>query len=133
MKYLYILIFILMTIIDSNSYAIKIPIYTNANQTITVTRKSPEFKIQLKANPTTGYTWITKQYDQKLLTLVNYHFIPPSVQMPGAGGTSEWDLKANPQLFLKPQTTLIHLLYARSWDLTDHPTKLEFKIVSKLN
>ncbi len=130
-------IFVLMLLIISNCYANQIspliPIYTNANQTITVTQKSPEFKIQLKANPTTGYTWTTKQYDQHLLTLVNYRYIPPSVQMPGAGGIAEWDFKANAKAFEKPQSTIIQLLYARSWDLTDHPTNIEFKVVTKLN
>jgi predicted secreted protein len=128
--------FFLVTILIINKcYAdqklLPIPIYTDSSQTITVTQKSPEFTIQLKANPTTGYTWITKKYDQQLLTLVNYHYNPPSLQMPGAGGIAEWDFRAKPQAFVKTQTTIIHLLYARSWDLTDHPTNVEFKVLTK--
>lgn len=128
-----IMIFILMILTINASYAdqIPIPIYTDASQTITVTRKSSEFKIQLKANPTTGYTWTTKQFDQQLLTLINYHYIPPSVQMPGAGGIAEWDFKCNAKAFVKPQSTIIHLLYARSWDVTDHPTNVEFTVKLK--
>ena len=126
---------VLVMLMISNGYADQIPtpipIYTNANQTITVTQKSPEFKIQLKANPTTGYTWTTKQFDQQLLTLVNYHYIPPSIQMPGAGGIAEWDFKCNTKAFVKPQSTIIHLLYARSWDVTDHPTNVEFTVKTK--
>ncbi len=128
---------LLIILMISNCYAdqklLPIPVYTAPNQTITITKKSPEFIIQLKANPTTGYTWITKKYDQQLLILVNYHYIPPSLQMPGAGGNAEWYFRAKPQAFVKSQTTIIHLLYARSWDLTDHPTNIKFKVVTQLH
>lgn len=128
--------FILMIIINrcfADQKLPPIPIYTDSTQTITITQKSPEFIIQLKANSTTGYNWITKKYDKQLLTLVNYHYKSPSIQMPGAGGFAEWDFRAKPDAFLNAQTTTIHLLYARSWDLADHPTNIEFKVVTKLH
>lgn len=111
----------------------QIPIYTDSSQTIIVSQNSPEFKIQLKSNPTTGYTWITKQYDHSLLTLVNYQYVPPMAQMPGAGGIAVWDFKAKSKFFIKSQSTNVQLLYARSWDLNDNPTLVNFVITNGKN
>ncbi len=125
------LFFISKSFADQNKQ--QIPVYTDSSQSITITPNSPEFKIQLKANPTTGYTWNTKKYDQNLLTLVNYRYLSPHIQMPGAGGISEWDFKAKAAFFVKSQSTEINLLYARPWDLSDNPTNLQFTVMSKIN
>lgn len=111
----------------------QIPIYTESSQAIIVTQNSPEFTIQLNANPTTGYTWTTKQYDHSLLTLVNYQYVPPIDLMPGAGGKAVWDFKAKSKFLIKSQSTHIQLLYARSWDLNDNPTLVNYIIMNRVD
>lgn len=132
-----ILVMILLILLINYSLADEskpqIPIYTKSSQTIFVTQNSSEFKIQLNSNPTTGYSWTTKQYDHTLLTLISYQYVPPVAAMPGAGGIAIWDFKAKSQFFIKSQSTHIHLLYARPWDLNDNPTDVNFVVTSRIN
>lgn len=125
---------ILFLFINNVSFAASnpstVPIYTDSTQTIVVNAANPTFIIQLKANPTTGYSWSTKSYDNHLLTLINYQYIAPATNLIGAGGESVWTFQVNPQALQKPMTTSIHLLYARPWDLADHPTDIVFIVTN---
>lgn len=88
----------------------------NSNNTIEVSREAPEFTIRLDSNPTTGYSWSAKQYDGKLLTLVNSEFFPPNSNCIGASGYEIWTFRANLAAFTASTTTRIEMRYARSWE-----------------
>ncbi len=104
--------------------------YNSPDKPIIVDPLSPQFEIVQKANPTTGYSWVVRDYDKKLLTLVNSRYIPSKSQLAGSGGKMIWSFKATPEAFKQKNTeTKILLTYARSWAPNDHPTSAEFKVV----
>lgn len=105
-----------------------IPTYFYPAQTINVSAAMPTFIIKLKANPTTGYSWITENYNKQLLTLVSYQYEPPSSKLIGAGGVAVWTFKVTSQGLQKPMATKISLLYARPWNLNDNPKRVIFTV-----
>ena len=72
-----------------------------------------EFVINLKTNPSTGYTWtIEEGFSDSLLTLQDEEYVPmenPSNKPRlGAGGTQKWHFQA-----VKKGTTLLKFVYKR--------------------
>jgi len=106
--------------------------YDQPDKIIIVNSLSPQFEIIQSANATTGYSWVLRNYDKKLLTLVESHYIPSKSQLAGSGGKMLWAFKATPKAFEQSGTeTKILLTYARSWAPNDNPTSVEFKVVFK--
>jgi len=99
-------------------------------QRIIVKATRPEFTLRLDANPTTGYCWSVKQYDTRLLTLINNEFLAPEGDRMGAGGIEVWTFKVNAIAFATPTTTKITMEYARPWE-KQAGTKQSFTIVIK--
>lgn len=109
---------------------IETPKYEDAANIIVVDPTSPQFEIIQNANATTGYSWVLREYDKRLLKLINSTYIPSKSQLAGAGGKMIWVFKATPEAFQQGSTeTKILLTYARSWAPNDHPTSVEFKVV----
>jgi len=106
------------------------PKYDHPDKTIIVDPVSPQFEIVQNANATTGYSWVLREYDKRLLKLVNSGYIPSRSQLAGAGGKMIWVFRATPEAFQQETTeTKILLTYARSWAPDDHPASVEFKVV----
>lgn len=82
---------------------------------INLTPTQDTFQVTLPSNPTTGYQWSIKSYDQTLLNLVSSKFIQPQTKLMGAGGTMlyTFELKkgVNP-----PKLTSLVFSYARPWE-----------------
>lgn len=85
---------------------------------IHVQSANPEFIIKLQSNPTTGYSWAIQQMDRSLIKIKSHQYIPPSQQMPGAGGIEEWHFLAKPAAFTAPKSTRIDMIYVRPWEKT---------------
>jgi inhibitor of cysteine peptidase len=96
--------------------ATKKNVYTENQQAISVTANEPVFILKLKSNPTTGYTWILRNYDARLLTLVTHHYQAGKPRLIGSGGFEWWTFRANPALFAEQKPATIHIIYARAWE-----------------
>jgi|WetSurMetagenome_2_1015567.scaffolds.fasta_scaffold139036_2 inhibitor of cysteine peptidase len=86
---------------------------------IVVQKSAPTFTILLKSNPTTGFTWILKDYDSKLIQPIGKAYIPSpkSKKLIGGGGYQKFVFTVHPKAFDTPQTTFITLIYARPWNM----------------
>lgn len=100
--------------------------YDESNTNILVTVRNPVFMIKLKSNPTTGYSWILKTYDPKLINLMSHRYVRPATNLIGASGYELWTFSAQQKL-LGAKTT-IQLLYARPWQPNVNNKSLVFTV-----
>ena len=99
--------------------------YSDVKKVIMVNETSPQFTIKLRANPTTGYLWLLKNYNAQLLTLVNHHYVAPAnKKMMGAPGFESWTFKATAGAMIAPRLAYIDLVYARPFELGGAKNKL---------
>ncbi|MEI8055119.1 MAG: protease inhibitor I42 family protein [bacterium] len=105
--------------------------FTNPSKPIVVEKSNPIFSITIQSNPTTGYSWLLKNYDATLISPISSKFYPPTnKKLVGAPGYEKWTFRVKSSGFVVPQTTSITLLYARSWEMQDvQPTN--FKVVTR--
>ena len=76
---------------------------------------SRQFTIKLPANPTTGFQWTVKQYDNTFLQLAGSQYVPPLVQRFGAGGNMVFTFSLIKGATY-PQSTTMFFNYARGWE-----------------
>ncbi len=78
-----------------------------------------ELIIQLDGNPTTGYTWETKDLDTNMFTQVgDVQFTSSNPKLVGSGGTQTLTLKV-----LNAGTSTLSLIYHRPWEKNVQPAK----------
>jgi len=106
------------------------PIYTEDKLAIMVTADKPEFVIKLTSNPTTGYSWYLREYDNNIISPVKHYFGAPTRQLVGAVGYELWTLKVKPAGFIVPQQTIVRFVYARPWDAEDQAKQLVFRVTT---
>ena len=93
-----------MLFISTWAYAKPMFFYIPSNQNF--------FYFQLDANPSTGYQWKIKGYDEKVLRHVKSEYIHSSSKLIGSGGKMRFYFKP-----LKARVnTVINLVYGRPWD-----------------
>ncbi|MDI9818289.1 MULTISPECIES: protease inhibitor I42 family protein [unclassified Legionella] len=91
--------------------------FANAADTmiINVDANQPHFIITLPSNPTTGYQWIVKDYDQSFLRLLSSRYVAPQNKLIGAGGNMIFTFE-----LIKgktyPQNTKMTFKYVRPWE-----------------
>lgn len=85
------------------------------DETITVNVKTPEFVINLPANPTTGFQWSVVKYDHGLLTLSSSAYEKPKTNLIGAGGQMHYVFQLNKGKAV-PENTVLKFKYGRSWE-----------------
>ncbi len=126
-KILILLSTLFMTIFYINTYADD-TIYTADKLNIIATSQSPEFTIKLKSNPSTGYVWFLRDYNNNLLTPVKHVYQKPGQEMPGAPGFELWTFRVKPSALTIPQQTVIRFIYARPWEGVNGSTQIEFRV-----
>lgn len=104
-------------LISMNSFAQAI--YTDAAKPITVSKTENTFTISLKANPTTGYVWFLKNFNNKLLEIESHKYQPPKSNAMGAPGKDIWTFKVDSDAFDAPQMAELTFVYTKPWDLKD--------------
>lgn len=87
------------------------------SKAIVLDNNHKEFTIQLPSNPTTGYSWFLKDYDDRFISPVKHQYISPKDARAGAGGMETWTFKATRAAFYVPQMTQISFVYAQPWNL----------------
>jgi inhibitor of cysteine peptidase len=108
--------------------------FTDPTKSIVVKKSNPTFSITLKSNPTTGYSWSLKSYDEKLISLINHKFYPPTNKtLAGAPGYEKWIFKVTPSSFTASQTTNMALVYIRPWEkqANQNTQPINFKVEIK--
>lgn len=81
---------------------------------ISVSVNSPDFSIQLPANPTTGYDWQVKGIDAAVVQFKGKRYLAPNRNLVGAAGMTllQFRLKSVDNY---PKSTQIQLIYTRPW------------------
>lgn len=103
-------------------------LYGEDKLNITVDNKHPEFTIQLKSNPTTGYAWFLREYDNTLLQPVKHNFKGANTKLMGAGGFEYWTFRVLPAGFSVPQQMLIKFVYTRPWQSNADGREVVFQV-----
>lgn len=98
--------------------------------TIEVKRTDPNFVIELRSNPGTGYSWFLSRYDHELVQPVKKEYEASNKKLVGSGGKERWFFRLKPKAFIVPNILTIEMVYARPWSLEDAPKSKTFKIVA---
>lgn len=109
-------------------FAGTLPVYTETERTIKQGADQPLFVIQLKSNPTTGYSWFLEPYDHKFIQLVEHWYVPSKKTLAGAGGTEQWQFQLTKEAFTAPHTLFIKLSYRRPWETQPASKSVVFEI-----
>ena len=121
----------LMCFFAVTAFATQSMTVTSPNKPIVITsKKDRAFKITLKSNPTTGFSWFLKGYNHKLVKPVSQKYISPKTKMMGAGGYAVWTFKLKKKAFVVPQTTVITMVYQRPWTV-EGKTVSKFRVTVK--
>ena len=90
------------------------------SETVSVQKGQKEVVIKIPGNPTTGYQWQIKHYDEALFEVSASGYLPPNNKRIGAGGTYQFIFT-----ILKPlsQKTKITFEYKRPWEKDAGSTK----------
>ena len=108
-------------------------VYNEDKQNIVVTANQPDFSIELKSNPTTGYSWFLREYDANLITAVKHKFQKGDQNLMGSPGYEIWTFHVKPTAFVVPQQTSIRFIYARPWQGSESSTQVIFHISTQGN
>ena len=106
-------------------------VYSSDHLSISVSKIDPEFTIQLKSNPTTGYSWFLRQYNADLVDPIGHYFQVPHTKMIGAPGIEVFRFRMKPAAFVVPQHTALSFVYARPWVSTENTTTLVFRVSTR--
>jgi inhibitor of cysteine peptidase len=131
-------VFVLALLVNLSVYANapqeSLPIYTEAKPAVVVTAHQPSFVIQLKSNPTTGYSWFLRDYDDRRIQAVKHVFVASDdKKLVGAPGYEVWTFKVKPAGFVVPQQTMLRFTYARPWESGDGSTQVVFSVTTSGN
>lgn len=134
-KYIILLITLIsISIFNFNIFAANKPVkleLTNPIKPIIVKKSEPKFSIILQSNPTTGYAWVLKSYDDTLITPVKQEFYPASSKkLMAAPGYEKWTFRIKDSGFIVAHITNISLAYMRSWETQDFQTTT-FKVITQ--
>ena len=124
---------ILFLLVISQSILADTTIYTVEKPEIIVSSKNPEFKIKLKSNPTTGFSWFLKEYETTMLVADKHQFEAPdntNSHLVGAPGYEVWTFHVKPAGFVVPRQTLLRFIYLRPWSHADSVTQVVFQVVT---
>jgi len=87
-----------------------------------VDRHSQQFNVVLPSNPTTGYQWSIKHYDNAFLKLINSQYIAKQPKLIGSGGETHFSFSWAQGVKHLKSTTMV-FRYARSWEHGGGQTK----------
>lgn len=105
-------------------------VYDLSRTAIVIHKKQSSFTIRLPSNPTTGYTWLLRDYDKSLITPVKHEFEAPKKHLVGAPGVEVWVFRAKPDAFTAPHRTEIRMIYARPWEIEKDVKEVIFVVTT---
>jgi inhibitor of cysteine peptidase len=108
-------------------------IYTEKEPNIVIEAQRPQFTIKLKSNPSTGYSWLLRDYNTALIEPIGHRFEAGNKKLMGVSGFELWDFRVKPAAFAVPHHMIIRLNYARPWTNKDSTTQMVFYIATVKN
>lgn len=103
-------------------------VYTENDLNIVVSRTTSLFTIQLKSNPSTGFSWFLREYDSNLITPLKHSFVKATNNLLGAPGYEIWTFKAKLSGFIVPTQTTLRFVYTRPWQGIDGSSGVIFRV-----
>ena len=91
------------------------------NVTVKKIKVNESFVIELKSNPTTGYSW-NADFDKEYLSLAEPEYVPDQPELIGSGGVEKFTFTG-----FKAGTTEITMNYKRPWEEESIETRV-FKV-----
>lgn len=92
-----------------------VPVLTEKNQKLQVTPSQNQFSVQLKANHSTGFSWVWQNPDPRL-TVISHTYVKPGRAAMGAGGYELWTFQVNQRAFQAKQQFNLTFVYQRPWN-----------------
>lgn len=109
---------ILLLFFSATLFASDKPQFVDATKPIIIKASHPNFSVRMKANPTTGYSWIYDAAHSSLLVVaIKEQYFAPVSELVGASGYDVWTFHVSPQAFTVPTKASVTLLYARPWQV----------------
>ena len=105
-------------------------VYEVSRPVIMVSKNQPVFIIKLDSNPSTGYTWLLRDYDKSVLVPVKRQYTPPDSRLMGASGYELWTFRVKQEVFTVPQRTTLRFIYERPWENSQNVKQTEFVITT---
>lgn len=105
-----------------------VSVYSEDHLNIMVTDEQPEFNLELKSNPTTGFSWFLREYNTDLITPVKRTFQAGERKLIGAPGKEIWTFRVKPKGFIVPQQTTLRMIYTRPFQGNDNARQVVFRI-----
>lgn len=105
-------------------------VYTEDKLGISVTADKPQFIIKLHSNPSTGYSWFLREYDDKIIVPVKHSYEAAKNKLVGAPGVDVWTFRVKASAFTVPQQTVIRFVYARPWEGGDQSKQIAFRVTT---
>ena len=90
--------------------------FTDSKKTVMLLPDHARFTITLKSNPTTGYSWVVRRYNSRIIKPVGHQYHAPNSKLLGAPGYETFEFKASHKAFNVPQKTYLTLEYVRPWE-----------------
>lgn len=114
-----------------NQRAIASVEFTDAQRPIVVKKTLATFVITLPSNPTTGFSWVLKNFDSSLVKPISRVYLPPTKSsLIGKGGCEQWKFAVTAAGFRVPHSTSITLVYSRPWEL-EGAQIANFKVITQ--
>lgn len=102
--------------------------YNEEKLNISVTSKEPTFSLDLKSNPTTGYNWFLREYNENLIEPIKREIINNKSKLIGASIIERWTFKIKPAGFIVPHQTTIRMIYARPFQGNEGANQLTYRV-----
>jgi inhibitor of cysteine peptidase len=107
-------------------------VYTAEKPAIQLSVDQAQFTIKLQSNPTTGYSWFLRTYDNNLIQPVSHRFQSPAQKkLIGAPGYEFWTFRMKKAAFVVPQQTALRFTYTRPWDGSGQSKQVVFTISTR--
>ena len=121
---------IVLSLVCSAVSADQVPVFSEGETHIKLDKFSPEFRLKLKSNPTTGYSWFLQQYDKRLIKPVGHDYLKPDSGMVGQGGYEIWTFSLLPEALNTATKTKILMVYKRPWEVAGGSKDVTFTVTS---
>ncbi len=101
------------------STAIALPVeYSDFSKPLVVTSQNSMITLNIPGNPTTGYTWVLQDNDNRqLIRPIKYRYSSKNKRIVGGGGLFQFTFRVMPEAFIVPTLLKpLHFIYLRSWE-----------------
>jgi inhibitor of cysteine peptidase len=119
-----LLLMSLVTVLSSCMYFVggkALTLDKNSNGKTVEIASGQTLTIKLKGNATTGYRWILKKYNKKLVKFIDVNYVVDNNKLLGSGGTWVTNFE-----ILKPGKSGIRFIYKRPWEKDKLPLEKFF-------